>query len=62
MLERPVQARVALAIPYVGHLFMALGTETARMALFVAPAVLIALWMLAGAWRDAGRLVQREQA
>ena len=62
VLERPVQARVALAIPYVGHLFMALGTETARMALFVAPAVLIALWMLAGAWRDAGRLVQREQA
>ncbi len=26
------------------------------MALFVAPAVLIALWMLAGVWRDAGRL------
>jgi signal peptidase len=62
VLERPVQARVALAIPYIGYLFMALGTETARMALFVAPAVLVALWMLAGVWRDAGRLVQQERA
>ena len=61
VLERPVQARVALAVPYVGHLFMALGNEAARMALFVAPAVLIALWMLAGVWRDAGRLVQQER-
>jgi len=62
VLERPVQARVAFVIPYLGHLFMALGTQTVRMALIVVPAVLIALWMLAGVWRDAGRLVQQERA
>jgi signal peptidase len=62
VLERPVQARVALAIPYAGYLFLALGTETARMALFVVPAALFALWMLAGVWRDAGRLAGQERA
>ena len=62
VLERPVQARVAFAIPYVGHLFMALGTREAQMALLVAPALLIALWMLASVWRDAGRLLEQERA
>ena len=62
ILERPVQARVALAIPYVGYLFMALGTREAQAALLVAPALLLALWLLAGVWRDAGRLLEQERA
>ena len=41
---------------------MALGTDAARMALLVVPAILIALWMLGGLWRDAGRLVQEERS
>ena len=38
------------------------GPTPPAMALFVAPAILIALWMLGGVWRDAGRLVQQERA
>ena len=62
VLERPVQARVALAIPYAGFLFMALGTQEARYALMVAPAILLALWMLVRVWRDAGRMLEQERA
>ena len=61
VLERPVQARVKLAVPYVGYLWMALGSQEMRYALLVAPAILIALWMLVSVWRDAGRLLERER-
>jgi hypothetical protein len=62
VLDRPVQARVKLAVPYVGYLWMALGSQQMRYALLVAPAILIALWMLASVWRDAGRLLEQERA
>jgi signal peptidase I len=62
VLERPVQARVKVAIPYVGHLWMALASQQLRYALLVAPAILIALWMLVSVWRDAGRMLERERA
>jgi signal peptidase len=62
VLERPVQARVKVAIPYVGYLWMALASQQLRYALLVAPAILIALWMLASVWRDAGRLLERGRA
>ena len=62
VLERPVQARVKHAIPYVGYLWMALASQQLRYALLVAPALLIALWLLASVWRDAGRLLEQERA
>jgi signal peptidase len=62
VLERPVQARVKAAIPYVGLLWMGLASRQMRYALLVAPAILIALWMLVSVWRDAGRLLERERA
>jgi hypothetical protein len=57
-----VQARVKVAIPYVGYLWMALASQQLRYALLVAPAILIALWMLVSVWRDAGRMLERERA
>jgi signal peptidase I len=62
VLERPVQARVKLAIPYVGYLWMGLASKELRYALLVAPAILIALWILVSMWRDAGRLLEQERA
>ena len=37
-------------------------SQQLRYALLVAPAILIALWMLVSVWRDAGRLLERERA
>lgn len=62
VLERPVQARVAFAVPYVGYVFILLASEQARTYLLVAPAFLIALWMLGSMWRDAGRLAREQGA
>jgi signal peptidase I len=59
-LDRPEQARVAFAVPYAGYLFIMLGSQQARMALLVLPALLIALAMLVRLWRDAGRMLEQQ--
>ena len=57
------QARVSFSVPYLGWMFMTLDHPRARMYLLALPALAIALSMLAGAWREGGRLVrEREQA
>ena len=53
------QARVSFSVPYLGWMFMALEHPRARMYLLALPALLIALSMLAGAWREGGRLVRQ---
>ena len=55
-LDKPTQARYSFAVPYLGWLFVALGTPQLRLFLLVAPALLIALAMLAKLWREGGRL------
>ena len=55
-LNRPTQARYRLAVPYLGWLFIALGTPQLRIILLVVPALLIALAMVARLWREGGRL------
>ena len=62
MLERPVQARVAFVIPYVGWLFIWLASPQVRMGLVIAPALLIVLFMLVGLWRESGRLLEEQRA
>jgi signal peptidase len=62
MLERPVQARVAFVIPYVGWLFIWLASPQVRMGLVIAPALLIVLFMLIGLWRESGRLLEEQRA
>ena len=56
-LDKPTQARYSFAVPYLGWVFVALGTPHMRMALLVLPALLIVLFMLARLWREGGRLV-----
>jgi len=60
-LDRPVQAREKYTIPYAGWLFIWLGSQQLRMALLVAPAIVIVLWMLAGLWRESGRLLEEQR-
>jgi signal peptidase len=55
-LDRPTQARYSFAVPYLGWLFIALGTPQLRLILLVVPAALIALAMVARLWREGGRL------
>jgi signal peptidase len=54
-LHRGTQARVAFHVPYVGYAFAALGIRWVRMLLIGLPALLVALTVLAGLWRDAGQ-------
>ena len=54
-LHRSTQARVAYHVPYVGYAFAALGIRWVRMLLIGLPALLVALTVLAGLWRDAGQ-------
>ena len=56
------QARVAFAIPYLGWLFVLLSMQEARIGLLALPALLLALWALAGIWRQGGELLAAERA
>ena len=59
--RRPVQARVKLAIPYVGWVYIALTAPGLRRWLIAIPALLLALWALGGVWREGGTIL-RERA
>jgi signal peptidase len=53
-LAGPVQARAMFGIPYLGYAFGALAVREVRMAVIGGPALLVALALLIGLWRDAG--------
>jgi signal peptidase I len=59
-LPRPTQARVAFHLPYVGFLLAALADRTIRMVIIGIPALLVALSVLAGMWREAGETAAAE--
>jgi signal peptidase I len=61
-LDRPSQARVEFSVPYVGYLLAALSVPAVRMLAIGLPAVLLALLILAGIWRDAGEEARRRRA
>jgi len=61
-LEKADQARVAFSVPYVGYLLAALSIPAVRMLAIGIPAVLVALLILAGIWRDAGEEARRRKA
>ena len=49
------------SLPYAGYIFAVLGVKQFRMALIGAPALLVALWIVIGMWRDAGEIVRRRE-
>jgi signal peptidase len=51
-LSGPTQARVAAHVPYVGYALAALGVRWVRVVVIGVPAALIAIAVLAGAWRE----------
>jgi signal peptidase len=53
-LPRPTQARVRFGVPYAGFAVAALSDRRARMLIVGLPALLIAMFTLAGLWREAG--------
>jgi signal peptidase len=53
------QARVAFHVPYVGYALAALSLRPVRMALIGLPALLLALAVLSGLWREAGEEARR---
>lgn len=62
VLSGSTQARYAFAIPGLGWVFILLGSAQARFLLLALPALLIALTMVAGLWREGGRLVAEREA
>ena len=60
-LRRPTQARVAFHLPYVGFLLAALADRSIRMVIIGIPALLVALSVLAGLWREAGETAAAER-
>ena len=55
------QDKVVFSLPYAGYVFAVLGVKQFRMALIGAPALLVALWIVIGMWRDAGEIVRRRE-
>jgi signal peptidase len=53
-LPNRTQAKVAFHLPYVGFALAALADRSLRMIIIGIPALLVALSVLAGLWRDAG--------
>jgi signal peptidase I len=60
-LDKTDQAKVAFSIPYVGYLLAALSIPTVRMLAIGIPAIVVALLILGGIWRDAGEEARRRQ-
>jgi signal peptidase I len=56
------QARVVAGVPKVGFVLAALAQRELRMLIVGLPALLIAIFMLAGLWRDAGREAEAHAA
>lgn len=53
------QARARFSVPFAGYAFAALSERVVRVALIGLPALLIALAVLGGMWRDAGADARR---
>lgn len=61
MLPQADQDKVIFHLPYAGYIFAILGVPQFRMALIGAPALLMALWIVVGMWRDAGEVVRQRE-
>ena len=53
-LEQPEQARAVAGIPFIGYAVAALSIRELRVAVIGVPALLLAVALLVGLWREAG--------
>jgi signal peptidase len=58
-LAKRTQARLAFHIPYLGYVFSALALRWVRLLVIGLPALLIAISVLRGLWRDATEEIQQ---
>jgi signal peptidase len=62
MLPQPTQDKVYFHIPYVGYAFELLSVPQFRKIVIGVPAILMALWMVVGMWKEGGEAKRlREQ-
>ncbi len=61
-LDNSNQARVAFSVPCIGYVLAGLSIPLVRTLAIGIPAIVVALLILAGIWRDAGREAQRREA
>ena len=61
-LDQANQAKVAFSVPYIGYLLAGLSIPLVRMLAIGVPAILLALLILGGIWRDAGEEARRREA
>lgn len=59
---RPVLARYAFHVPYIGYLLALLSVRSVRMVLIGLPACVIAVSLLWSLWRTAGRELRAQEA
>jgi signal peptidase I len=61
VLRGPTQARVAFHVPYAGYALSALMDRDTRMLVIGLPALVLALSLLVGLWRQAGEEAHRSR-
>jgi signal peptidase len=61
-LHRETQTRFRFSVPYLGWIFILLGTAQMRFFLLAVPALLIVFITLAQLWREGGRLAAAREA
>jgi len=60
-LPKPTQDKVVFHVPYVGYAFMLLSVPKFRTLIIGVPAILAALWIVAGMWREGGEVKRRRE-
>ena len=61
MLPQSTQDKVRFHLPYAGYVFMFLSVRQYRTALIGIPALLMALWMVFGMWREGGDEIRKRR-
>lgn len=61
VLPQPTQDKVVFHIPYVGYAFELLSVPQYRKIVIGIPAVLVAMWVIAGLWKEGGEAQRRRE-
>jgi len=61
VLPQPTQDEVKFHVPYLGYAFELLSVPRYRKLLIGVPAVLVAMWVVAGLWKEGGEAQRRRE-